>query len=82
MFLYYLYFIAQYVCVTSTAHCKVTSLSSTSYVSRQRDPARIFVFATVYRYCRAYPFLLFSFSVLHLLVVGSVRQIKLTYAGF
>jgi len=27
-------------------------------------------------------FLLFSFSVLHFLVVGSVRWIKLTYVGF
>ena len=30
----------------------------------------------------AYLFLLFSFSVLHCLVVGSVRQIKLTHVGF
>ena len=37
---------------------------------------------TVYCYFWAYPFLLFSFSVLHLLVVISLRYIKLTHVGF
>ena len=35
-----------------------------------------------YCYFWAYPFLLFSFSVFHFLVAGSVRQIKLTHVGF
>jgi len=33
-------------------------------------------------YFSACPFLLFSFSVLHFLVVVSVRKIKLTRVGF
>ena len=37
---------------------------------------------TVYCYFWAYPFLLFSYSVLHFLVVVSVRQIKVTHVGF
>jgi len=36
-------------------------------------------FTVTYEHVR---FLLFSFSVLHLLVVVSVRQIKLTHVGF
>ena len=43
---------------------------------------RIRIPLTVYRYFGAYPFLLFTFSVLHFLVVGSVRQMKLTHVGF
>ena len=35
-----------------------------------------------YCYFWAYPFLLFSFSVLHFLVVVSVRYLKLTHLGF
>jgi len=35
-----------------------------------------------YCYFRAYPFLLSTFSVLHFLVVVSVRYIKLTHVGF
>jgi len=37
---------------------------------------------TVYWYFWAHPFLLFSFSFFHFLVVGSMSQIKLTYVSF
>jgi len=39
-------------------------------------------FPRLYCYFWAYPFLLFSFSVSHFLVVGSVRYIKVTHVGF